>query len=104
MSTNDQQFKNTLGFLLKRIVEEDQNYGKRLPLVYSALYYAQRLGYPCGIRLDPEQPGWPVAFIELPTGQVSWHIPQYPAVWDGHSTQEKFRRIAAFAKGRDALD
>lgn len=43
-------------------------------------------------------------YIELPTGQVSWHIhdnemvqfaslPEYASPWDGHSTDEKYRRL-----------
>lgn len=43
-------------------------------------------------------------YIELPTGQVSWNfhdsqaylfegLPSVPAVWDGHDTPEKYRRV-----------
>ena len=42
-------------------------------------------------------------YIDLPTGQVSWHyhdsqahlfagLPPYTKLWDGHSTEEKYRR------------
>lgn len=45
-------------------------------------------------------------YINLPTGQVSWHfhdsqahlfdgLPQYNGKWDGHDTPEKYRRVAA---------
>lgn len=45
-------------------------------------------------------------YIDLPTGQVSWHfhnsqaylfehLPQYQGAWDGHDTPEKYRRLAA---------
>lgn len=45
-------------------------------------------------------------YINLPTGQVSWHfhdsqahlfdgLPQYDGKWDGHDTPEKYRRVAA---------
>jgi len=45
-------------------------------------------------------------YIELPTGQVSWHfhdsqeylfdhLPQQRIEWDGHDTPEKYRRLAA---------
>jgi hypothetical protein len=45
-------------------------------------------------------------YIDLPTGQASWHyhdsqaylfdhLPQYKGAWDGHSTDEKYARIAA---------
>ena len=44
-------------------------------------------------------------YIDLPTGQVSWHfhdsqahlfahLPPYAGVWDGHDTSEKYRRLA----------
>jgi len=44
-------------------------------------------------------------YIDLPTGQVSWHyhdsqaylfvgVPHYLSAWDGHSTEEKYRRLA----------
>lgn len=63
---------------------------------------------------DPSEPDWPVVFVDLPTGQASWHIspgdisvfddvrsrnagdPDAP-IWDGHSTLEKYERIAKFA-------
>ena len=45
-------------------------------------------------------------YIDLPTGQASWHfhdsqaylfdgLPPYTKPWDGHSTEEKYRRLAA---------
>ena len=45
-----------------------------------------------------------VIFIDLPSGQVSWHIhdsevhlfkflPVYGRTWDGHCTREKYRRV-----------
>lgn len=45
-----------------------------------------------------------VVMMDLPTGQVSWHIPQewlhlydglprYGGDWDGHTTEEKYRRV-----------
>lgn len=47
-------------------------------------------------------------YIDLPTGQASWHfhdsqahlfagLPPYTKPWDGHSTEEKYRRVAALA-------
>jgi len=60
---------------------------------------------------DPSAPDWAVVTIELPTGQACWHIA--PADmdlfahvqptnricrgWDGHTTEEKYARIDAFA-------
>lgn len=53
---------------------------------------------------DPEWHG--CVYIDLPTGQVSWHfhesqaylfddLPPYTKPWDGHDTPEKYRRVAA---------
>lgn len=47
-------------------------------------------------------------YIDLPTGQASWHyhdsharlfnsIPHYLGAWDGHTTEEKYARLAALA-------
>lgn len=47
-------------------------------------------------------------YIDLPTGQVSWHfhdsqahlfagLPPYTKGWDGHDTPEKYRRLAMLA-------
>ena len=56
----------------------------------------------------PHYPGWPILFLELPTGQISYHIPEdlLPLIegkiprndemtWDGHSSEmvlEKLRQ------------
>lgn len=60
---------------------------------------------------DVEEPGWQLLYITAPTGQLSWHIsprdagllshvqrvePDDPrAKWDGHTTEQKYQRIAA---------
>lgn len=44
-------------------------------------------------------------YIDLPTGQVSWHfhdshapifegLPEYTGAWDGHDTPEKYERVS----------
>lgn len=57
---------------------------------------------------DPDEPDWPVIYITTTEGQLSWHIaeddmylfPETPvtppgnAPWDGHSTEEKYARLA----------
>ena len=74
-------------------------------LAHLAAIYPSRLIH----GADPEEPDWPVLFIHLPMprGQVTWHISpddldlfeDVPdeeadwAVWDGHSTEEKYRRL-----------
>lgn len=63
---------------------------------------AERLGYRVGLGVDPDEPDWPVLFIDLPTGQLSWHIAtgelipvwdDYNGAWDGHDHEEKADRI-----------
>jgi hypothetical protein len=80
-------------------------YRERAHLV--ALLAAQ---YPAEFREDPEDDEWSIVYIDLPTGQASWHIhPRdvdlFPHVkfgtaaeWDGHSTEEKYRRIDELAR------
>jgi hypothetical protein len=52
-------------------------------------------------------------YIDLPTGQASWHfhdsqahlfagLPPYTKPWDGHDTDEKYRRVDALAAGAGA--
>ena len=47
-------------------------------------------------------------YIDLPTGQASWHyhdsqahlfahLPPYAGTWDGHTTEQKYERIAGYA-------
>lgn len=66
--------------------------------------------YPSGIRktdIEGWDPAWQnCVFIDTPAGQMSWHIhdremaafadlPLYTKPWDGHSTEEKYDRVAA---------
>jgi hypothetical protein len=70
--------------------------------------------YPSGIRRteiegwDPEWHG--CVYIELPTGQASWHyhdneahlfsdLPPFDGKWDGHTTEQKYRRVHAVYDG-----
>ncbi len=68
--------------------------------------------YPSGLKrtaIEGWEPEWHgCVYVDLPTGQASWHyhereahlfkgLPPYPREWDGHSTEEKYRRIAALA-------
>jgi hypothetical protein len=88
-----------LKILLETIKLNDTDYPNRYGLVLRALTVAHNLGLGAGIRIDPEEPDWPVAYIELPTGQVSWHMPQHPVPFDGHDTEEKYRRIWEYVNG-----
>jgi hypothetical protein len=73
--------------------------------------------FPCWYRADAKEPGWFVVYIELPTGQVSWHfrdeerelVAHVPigmggCDWDGHDTDEKYRRLAGLPNQRAIAD
>lgn len=68
-------------------------YETRNHLVMRAVGAAAGAGISVGFRIDSREPEWPVVYFELPTGQVSWHLPQHVKEWDGHDTAEKFDRI-----------
>ena len=69
--------------------------------------------FPSGFSLDESQDvGWRyVVYIDLPSGQVSFHIPdaefdelfkdlpKYAGQWDGHDSTTKWERVAEFVKG-----
>lgn len=96
--------RRLLASLLKDIQANDTNYGKRYGLVLNAVSMAHNCGYAAGFRVDPKDPSWPVAFIELPGGlQVSWHMPQHPFPWDGHTTEQKYKRIELFCEAVEAI-
>jgi hypothetical protein len=70
--------------------------------------------YPSGVK-KTAIPGWDKSwhgcvYIDLPVGQASWHfhdseahlfahLPPYEGEWDGHTTEEKYERIARLALG-----
>lgn len=69
---------------------------------------ALALGLETGIRKDADETVRPefrnLVYIELPNGQVSWHIPDvdmdlftgfppYEKPYDGHSTETKYQRM-----------
>ena len=84
--------------------EGDDAYARRNTMVLGAVHLAALLGYRHGFTVDPNpaDPRFPmVAFIDLPTtnggtAQISWHLPSYPGVWDGHTADTKTDRIRAY--------
>jgi hypothetical protein len=76
--------------------EEAGDYAARNRAVLLVLFWALDMHYPAGIRLDPSEPEWPVVFIELPDGQVSWHLAQHVKPWDGHTTEQKWARVQQY--------
>ena len=81
--------------------ERQQAYAKRNRQLWQAAGFAASGGLPVGIGYDfgigDAGDAWPVLYIELPTGQVSWQMPPHPEAFDGHDTAEKYRRIWEFA-------
>lgn len=88
--------------------ERDGAYRERAHLVaHLASLYPSHIG-----PNDPTTPDWAVLTLETPTGQMSWHIApddiglfehvptttNEPA-WDGHTTEQKYERLRALAKG-----
>jgi hypothetical protein len=79
------------------ITDNDENYDVRNTLVVHAMSLALQCGYEVGMRIDPHCEDWPVIYIELPTGQVSWHVPPHTKPWDGHSLDTKMNRLIRYA-------
>ena len=83
-------------------------YFDRNQAVMAMARMAQLQGRKVGILTDPDEPDWPVLMIDLPTGQIGYHLPrdevvgdwpEYDGVWDGHSLAEKRKRIHRFLAG-----
>ena len=83
----------------------DNVYRERAHLVaHLGAIYPSVIGYN-----DPAEPDWPVVYVKTPEGQLSWHISPddadlfehvpfgnlitAQAVWDGHTTEEKYERL-----------
>jgi len=85
----------------------DEAYLDRNLCVQVIASMARQLGYNAGIR---ENGDWPILYIDLPTGQVSWHIPkadiagispEYHKEWDGHDVEIKRMRLIEFIKSKE---
>lgn len=90
------------------IVAKDQAYHERNELVAALARI-----YPSGLATT-DIPGWDpkwhgCVYIDLPTGQVSWHfhdseaflfegLPPYRGEWDGHTTEQKYERLARLGR------
>lgn len=74
--------------------------------------------FPSKLFMPPPEDGddaWPCVFIQLPTGQISFHIPEKELVqfmgipktgenpWDGHSDEEKWRRCLKWILAMEAM-
>lgn len=89
---------------------KDGAYSERNKCVVLITQMALAMGMTAGIGRHPEEDAdWEddwmnIIFIDLPAGQISWHIhdselplfsflPEYTGKWDGHDTEEKYRRV-----------
>lgn len=82
-------------------------YRERNEVVAAFAKLALARGFRVGIApADPKEPDWPIVYVDLPAGQVSWHIhktelqlfdgiPEYTGKWDGHDTTAKYARLSA---------
>lgn len=83
----------------------DEIYAERNAVALAFANLAVLYGWTVGYTAD--DPDWPVLFVETPHGQVSWHLkagelpddfPPYIGEWDGHTNEEKHRRLRAFVE------
>jgi hypothetical protein len=92
------------------VAEKDGAYHERNQVVAGLAALAVAMGWRAGIART-NIPGWDakwngVVYVDLPTGQCAWHfhddeaelfafLPPYKGEWDGHDTEEKYRRVKA---------
>lgn len=85
--------KIDLEFMLaETCVEIFENYTKydyREKLVLKALSLAKDLGITSGFRHDDEQVHYPVVVIQLPFGEVSFHMPPVSIPFDGSKQEDQ---------------
>ena len=81
-------------------------YSERNKLIALVAKQAIALGHQAGLLQDGDAaaPWQHVVVIDLPSGQVSWHIHDnelywfaflgaYEQAWDGHTTEQKYNRV-----------
>lgn len=94
--------------LVAAVRQKNAAYAERDKCLVLMALMAQRLGLKVGIGrhvgADWDDDWRNILFIDLPAGQVSWHIHDsetsmfyfvgaYDGVWDGHTTEEKYQRV-----------
>lgn len=100
-----------LNALITDLVQQKDNaYAERNKCVALIARMAIALGLRAGLgRHEEEDKSWEddwrnIVFVDLSSGQVSWHIhdsdlpmfeflPQYNGTWDCHTTEEKYQRV-----------
>ena len=90
----------------------DEVYAERNKVVLAFAALVKEQGWDVGLTVDPSSPDWPVLMIETDAGQVSWHfqagelppgLPLFAGKWDGHSTPEKYARLAELVRSAFGL-
>lgn len=80
-------------------------YFERNQMAFVLASVCDTLGYIVGLKNRRSE--WPILYIDLPEGQVSWHIPRneirgkwpdYLSEWDGHTVGQKRERLAKFMR------
>ena len=91
---------------------KDDAYFDRNQAVQVMAKMARQLGMKIGLRQDTDKPDWPVLMIDLPTGQVGYHLPrdqvigewpEYEKEWDGHSLADKRKRMTLFLGEKEGV-
>jgi hypothetical protein len=88
---------------------KEEAYLDRNLAVLALVKMALHRGFACGRGNWDETAEWVPIYIELPTGQVSWHVrvreipPEVwnelrPVEWDGHNLEAKRARLRRFAE------
>lgn len=88
--------------------EASEAYADRNGLVVAFARACAELGHRVGI-LDDHDPKWPIVYVDLPTGQVSWHVtPEdadrirdletYKGSWDQHDLDKNRLRLNRYAR------
>jgi hypothetical protein len=87
-------------------VDVDAVYRERAQLVahLAAIYPS--------VMCESDDPAYALVYVVVPTGQLSWHVAErdydlfrhvqksMPVRWDGHTTEEKYERLAAYTQQR----
>lgn len=86
----------------------DEVYEDRNLVVLLLLKLLKDKGLKVGYRIDEEEPDWPVVYANsYSIGQISWHIPKKDLPdwieegqleYDGHTNEEKNRRVREFIR------
>jgi hypothetical protein len=96
------------------VTDADQAYAERNKLVrFLACIFPAGTARTDIPGWDPEWHG--CVFIDTPAGQMSWHyhdresamfadLPPYTKPWDGHTTEEKYQRLAKLGKALSIYD